>query len=242
MKNTFKNTVKGAAIVSLALAAVASTQAQTTLESLASTYAQGDLIAGFTTGSGQDLIVNLGTESTLASGQYWNLSSLLNLANISSEQFGVIGVSGSAPNTAFTTRTGSSLPTTLAGLSAYNGVKTPVNGIGNEFLAASSSATPTETASGTTSWYGETVGGGTSTYKNAYGNPNGQVGEDTLDFYSVTQGGTAPTVMNTFTLQSDGDLVYGTVSAVPEPTTYGLVAAAGLLVISLRNQFSRKQA
>jgi len=242
MKNTLKNTVKGAAIVSLALAAVASAQAQTTLESLASTYVQGDLIAGFTTASGQDLIVNLGSESTLASGQYWNLSSLLpaNLSgSLSSAQFGVIGVSGSAPNTAYTTRTGSVLPTTLAGLSAFNGVKTPVDGIGNTYLGSSSSATPTYTASGTTSWYGETVGGGTATYKNNYGNPNGQVGEATLDFYSVAQGGTAPTLLDTFTLESNGDLV---VSAVPEPATYGMFVAAGLVIISLRNQFSRKQA
>jgi hypothetical protein len=42
-----------------------------------------------------------------------------------------------------------------------------------------------------------------------------------------------------FTLNSNGVLDF---TAVPEPSTYGLLAGAGLLVVSLRNQLRRKQA
>jgi len=47
-----------------------------------------------------------------------------------------------------------------------------------------------------------------------------------------------------FTLQSSGELDFtsATVTAVPEPATYGLLAGAGLLLVSFRKQVNRKQA
>jgi hypothetical protein len=251
MKNTLKNSVKGAAIVSLALAAITSAQAQTQV-SLASSYAQGDLIAGFTTGSGQDLIVNLGLESSLVNGDFWNLSSLLAGATPAlsptsgSLQFGVIG-DATGPQQVFTTHTGSGLPNRVNNTSAFGTANTSIGGLGNEFLASSSSAIVTTTASGTGSWFGETLGGGTGTIAANYGNPNGVAGEGQssgLDFYDVTVGssGATRTLVNTFTLESNGDLLYGNISSVPEPTSYGLLAGAGLLAMSLRRQFIKKNA
>jgi hypothetical protein len=50
--------------------------------------------------------------------------------------------------------------------------------------------------------------------------------------------------LGTFTINLDTDAwsYNGTLAVVPEPATYGLFAAAGLLIVSLRNKFSRKQA
>jgi hypothetical protein len=45
-----------------------------------------------------------------------------------------------------------------------------------------------------------------------------------------------------FTFNSDGTLDYTFASsAVPEPSTYGIFAASGLLALSMRRQFLRQQ-
>jgi hypothetical protein len=56
-------------------------------------------------------------------------------------------------------------------------------------------------------------------------------------------GGTHKTVyQGDFTFNSDGTLDFTTAfTSAPEPSTYGLAAAGGLLLVSLRHQFRRKQ-
>jgi hypothetical protein len=44
--------------------------------------------------------------------------------------------------------------------------------------------------------------------------------------------------LGTFTLDNTGTVTF---NAVPEPSAYGIIAGAGLLVVSLRNRFSKKQ-
>ena len=79
MKNSLNSILKGALLATTAAVAVTSAQAQTpNYVSLAGTYQQGDLLAGFTTGSGNDLIVNLGlASSVLVNGNAWNLTAAL---------------------------------------------------------------------------------------------------------------------------------------------------------------------
>ena len=95
MKKTLKDSLKAALLACLAAVAVSSAQAQ---QSLTGTFtsSSADLLAGFTIGSGNDLVLNLGTYSSLADGQYWDITALLGstpsvLNNLANVQFGVIG-------------------------------------------------------------------------------------------------------------------------------------------------------
>jgi hypothetical protein len=74
---------------------------------------------------------------------------------------------------------------------------------------------------------------------------NGVVSE-TLEMFSQSSltGARVQTVLGTLLINANTDTITftGAASAVPEPSTYGLVAGAGLLLVSLRNRFSRKNA
>jgi len=236
-------------IKTLVLAAIAAAATATTAyagQSLAGVYNQGDVLAGFTSGAGTDLILNLGLQSSLAGGQSWDLTALLgsslpaNLGNLATVQFGVVADS-SGPNMVYSTAPGSSLPNHVANNTAFNNVDSSLGILGNLLSGISGFGTPAWTSLGQSSWYGNSIGGGTGTLKANYGNPNGLVGANTVDYYSVAQGSAgARTLLNTWTLSiSGGDeiLTYG--SAVPEPATYGVLAGIGLLALSLRRQFVR---
>ena len=63
-----KTFIKTMLVAAATVAALSTAQAQTI-------YAQGDLLAGFTWGLGNDLIVDLGQASALVNGQQWNVGS-----------------------------------------------------------------------------------------------------------------------------------------------------------------------
>jgi hypothetical protein len=82
------------------------------------------------------------------------------------------------------------------------------------------------------------------------GNPmqnlvNGVITE-TLTGYSQASltGARVATTLGTITIDANADSwnFTGAAAAVPEPTTYGLLAGAGMLALSLRRQFTRKNA
>jgi hypothetical protein len=81
-------------------------------------------------------------------------------------------------------------------------------------------------------------------------NPNGNTGTGLLlyeDLYQELKGaGQNFVYMGYFTLSDNGSAVSLTFTpsglAVPEPSVYGLLAGAGLLLVSLRHQIRRKQA
>ena len=79
--------------------------------------------------------------------------------------------------------------------------------------------------------------------KNATGSSftSGSIVSDLFE-YNGTGSGNKATYEGDFTFNSNGSLDFTTVSAVPEPGTYGIAGAGGLLLLSLGKQFRRQQA
>ena len=228
-----KKLYKAALLAVLGLASVSAIQA--------ATYPLGDLIIGFTAGTGNDVIYDLGAESSLVNGQTWNLSSLLSsYSSLSTVSWGVIGDNTGTPRVAWTT-TGGSAANTYLGNTAWNNLNNATKALYQNFSAAGAGQSLSIAVGDPSSWNTETISGALTTdYVNAYENPN-VTGLVSDSFWSVLNDGSAPTLLGGFKLDSTGTVTFNTVS-VPEPATYGMLAGAGLLMVSLRNQLRRKQA
>lgn len=235
-----KQLYKAALLAALGLATVTSVHA--------AAYTAGDLLVGFTTTSGNDLIYDLGQESALSNGETFSaLSSLLSadFSDLSIVNWGVIGntANSGTARTVYTTTVPGVVPGTITGSGAFGKENTVATTFGQNAPGAAITAGQSYTvaASGATSWNTETLNGTLTTdYVNAYENPN-VLGAGKADFSGVLFDGSNPTLLGQFTLGANDSFTFNTV-AVPEPTTYGMLAGAGLLVVSMRNQLRRKQA
>lgn len=210
----------------------------------AQTAYNGDLIVGFTTQSGNDLVYDLGAESSLVNGESWALTSLLTGMNLSTVDWGVVG---STPPPITRTGTDYSWTTTALGAptpASINGnttlkddVESPIGNIYQNFATAGAGQSLSISSSSDDSWNTETVNpNAPGDYINTYENPN-VTGETSADFYQALSDNSAPTLLGTFALNSSGDLTF---TATPEPSTYGLLAAGGLLFVASR-KFRRQQ-
>jgi len=250
---------KLALLAALGLASVVTTQAQDLL--LGFNDANGPTTAQ------NDYVIDLGvTTSQLLSdaagaGGTYNLGAVIN-ANSFNSAFssdgnaanevaaGIVGTTYPSGSPVTIAITGSSVPTTFTSGSAFNtagaaaaGVPTGVyasNGqsavnTGWTFLVAQS---PTQAGSNPN---GTSIASLTS-------NPMGTLPSDvlTIGLYEATRGGSGlhPTAgafseVGTFTINASTDNVSFT-AAVPEPSTYGVLAAGGLLIVSLRRQMMNK--
>jgi len=230
---------KAALLAALGLASVATSQA--------ATYNQ-DLLVGFTTQSGNDLVYDLGSSAAVLGGRAGvndtrNLSSFLtgNLSTYSADFWGVIGDNKTAQLPAHAVYTTIQAPGTVSGTSQWSPIDGATRSIYSSFATAGAGQSVSTAASGANSWNSQTINPSLSTqYINAYGNPNVQ-GLTSIDLQQVLNDGSSPTSVGTFSLSNAGVLSFSPV-AVPEPSTYGLIAGAGLLIVSLRNKFARKQA
>jgi PKD repeat protein len=189
-------------------------------------YPVGDLLIGFSTEAGSDVIYDLGQESSLTDGKSWNLASLLtSYGNYSTLYWGVIGNSTNAGTvrTAWTTTITGIVPNTVLGNGAFGKLNTVAlalagNGPGGA-IAAGQSATPA--ASYPNSWNTETLTGTLAgNYINAYENPN-VLGVTSADFSRVNNDGSTPTLLGNFTLAASGVVTYHTVSTSPTPPVAG---------------------
>jgi hypothetical protein len=226
-----KTLYKAVIVSALGLGTIATAQAAVTYNS--------DLIIGFTTTTGNDVEYDAGAVGSLYSGEQFNLSAPLTGVNLSTVDWGVVA---NVTTSHSIYQTDANTPNTVAAFGAWNAINTSVKTIYNNAFSASgagNSATPA--ASAAWSWNTETLNPTLGTdFLNEVGgaNPN-VVGETSVGFYGTADDGSAPNAIGTFSLDQTGTVTF---TAVPEPTAYGVIAGAGLLVVSLRNRFSKKQA
>ena len=202
----------------------------------------GDLIVGFTSGSGTDFVYDLGSASTaLVNLNSWDLSSYLGSFNLATVNWGVIGDSTSTHNV-WSTTDGSYAPRDVAGHGdLINNIEDPTESIYANFSTAgagSSASISYDPSVPSSSWYSETYSPSLGNdYANSYNNPNVS-GEVSDTIYLMPGYNQDPQVQGYFSLASDGVLTF---DAVPEPSTIGLLTGAGLLLVVLRNKFRRNQ-
>lgn len=219
-----KNSYKLALLAAIGLAGV----------SAANAYTSGDLLVGiYDSNASSTTVVDLGSFSSLVNGETWDLTSALSAAGITvtdgNAVYGVVGYDiSAAPYTLFATGGNGNTPNNIRNATAFNTPKNDVATIANG----------TQTLTGGVDWYENTISGGLVNVLNY--DLNTSVGTaNTL--YSVRDNNTAAIANLNFTLDNTGTLTYGTVT-VPEPSTYAFMTGAGLLMISFRKSFRRKQA
>lgn len=227
MKTIYKTVILSA----LGLGTIATAQAQTTYNN--------DLIIGFTTTTGNDVEYDAGSVGSLYSGEQFNLSSLLTGINLSTVDWGVIA---SVTSGHYEYQTDASTPSPVASFGAWNAINTSVKSIyNNAFTTAGAGNSASPLAAAAYSWNTETVNPTIGQdYLNEFGgsSPN-SVGETSANFYQLDDAGDAASVDGSFSLSSAGVVTF---NAVPEPSAYGIIAGAGLLVVSLRNRLSKIKA
>jgi hypothetical protein len=249
--------IKTAALASVGLALAASS-------AKAVTYANEDVLLSFAKpGSSTDLIVDLGPVSAYTQTSSFDLSTVgFSDASLLSQFGGSLnGVgwavwagdnSGTIPTGIWVSGSSSAGQGGLANALAKT-IASSINGFGGNDIGGSSgvvvAGSPTEytvpvgnTFSFTS--YGGKIQGNLPTSSEIVGN-GGALGT-TGYFTDITpsKSGGSATVLGDFTINATtGDAMWnGANSAVPEPATYGLLAGAGLLVLSLRRQISRVNA
>jgi len=208
MKSNLIISAKTALLAALGLVSLTSAQAQ---------YAQGDLLAGFTTGSGNDLIADLGSASALTDGKTWNLASLLtgNLSTYANDTWGVIGVSAgsyvAASSTVYTTASGSNVGALVPiGKNQFKAAITDLGTLGLDFTTGTYAY---DLASDGNSWNSQ-ANGSTGFAADAT-NPNTK-GVTAENFYAIQNSGI--TQNSYFSFSSAGVLSYHVASVTPPPT------------------------
>jgi hypothetical protein len=218
MKKMFKAT----AVLTLALAGITAAQAQVTYN--------GDLLVGFTIAANNDLVYDLGPESSLTNGYSWNLTAALTAAglntSLSSAQWGVVGAKTvSGAKTIWLTSL--AVPDSINNgqyATISPDVATLVN---NDFTAVGAGNYATPAYGLSYSWYYETDQGAnaSSVFTSDYTDPN-QGGPGSIAFYSSTATGVV-TNLGTFTLTSGGTLTFNVVASTPPPPKIVSVTRAG---------------
>src|SRR5262245_35509370 len=233
--------VKNMLLTTTAIAMVATAKAQ---------YAPGDLVIGVTGGAVNDVLFDLGAGTSLPTSGTLNLSSFLSSSLLQGNDYTslagkFVGVIGERPTPGGTTGNqgiwstkphGAAAPATLASLSAFNGARLAVDSTGGLIDGTGSPANSIAVdKTDPNSWNANVRNGGANSFTSTYGDASVPfAGSSTvLDLYyeKWQDAPTGPALLGTLTLGSDYSLSF---EAVPEPTTFGLFAGLGLLVLGLR--------
>ena len=212
-----KNLCKAASLAVLGLVSVSGAQA--------ATYPAGDLIIGFTTGSGTDLMFDLGPESGLADGETWPaLTTLLSGAgyDLTAVQWGVIGnlANSGTPRTAFTSVAVGTTPATVTGNTQFGQLNSSAKALYGWFGSAGAGSSGTVAAgdSSQNSWYEQMVSTPlTSSYGAVYENPL-VTGQAVASLWSVLNDGVTTTLVGQFTLGTNGVVTYNVASSTASTT------------------------
>jgi hypothetical protein len=185
----------------------------------------GDLLLGFTTGSGTDVVYDLGTEASLYDGETWDLSAQTEDYNLNTVYWGVIGLAKISGLWYSWTTSANNPPYLINGLGGVSPL--------NEGLTAMNATTGANSyytigASTEISWYHETILGGSGEYNSGgANNPNSQGTDTPVNFYSTVDNNTAPTLVGTFTLNDDGTVTFNVVASMPPVISISSITVAG---------------
>jgi hypothetical protein len=237
MKNPFKP-VFFAVGAALTVASVSNAQ---------NTAYNGDVLIGFTAGSGNDVIYDLGSVASLSNGETFpGLTSLLGGYNLSTVKWGVVGNTlnaggRSTDNQIYTSTAANAITPGSISSSTYASAQTAVAAIYSGFPAAGAgnSLSIAANSSSGNSWYEQTVSPSLTTqYKNAYGDPT-VTGTTSAALWSIDDQGGATVEVGTFTLNGSGSVTFNA-TAVPEPTAFALLACSGVVAIAIRRRLISK--
>jgi hypothetical protein len=242
------------AVAGIALAAQTASAQQNTYN------AYGDVLLEFkATGAANDVIFDVGSISQFMNGSSFDLNTigynssfLSNVGANSSLQWAVISaVNNNTPKSVAVTDEGGlgGNVSAFGANAAAAGAASQVNNTGGAYhaIAGSGVLSPTAVKMATS-----TANGYTSSGDDLAGNLNGNATVVNGDFgsadatatFELFHGTGAAQLLGTFDFnQTTGDLSFAgnpALAAVPEPSTYGLLAGAGLLVLSLRRQLGNR--
>lgn len=224
-----KNKLYQAALLSLmGLASAATAQAQTAYN--------GDLMVGFTQGSGNDFIYDLGAGSSLTNGETWNLAASLSTAGmtVDAASWGVIGSIkiGSTGYAWSTVPVGNPTPALLVSTPGWAGLYQPTKSIYQNFSTAGAGQSLLISYANENSWNTQTINPVNSEdYVNAYGNPNVS-GATAASLYETVANNSAPVLIGSFTLNESGVLTYNVTPSVATPQIVGISRQGNVSTVS----------
>jgi hypothetical protein len=228
-----KNSYKLALLTVLGLTSVTAAQA----------YTSGDLLIGvYQPGVANTEVLDLGSLATLTSEGSVDLTSALASAGFSttlssSAEFGVLGAvtsgNGTVNHNTYLSTPGTT-PPTIANFTSFGTSKAPIVTLGNNPGAQGVGSGPDYFSS-------ITIGdGGIADALGGFVTQTSVTG--TADLFTIADNGSAPVLDGTLSLSPTSEVLTFTAVPVPEPAAYGLLAGAGLLIVSLRNKLRSKKA